>query len=98
LATRELSTSGASTTGTESSCQRRSVLDDGEVLPLRRLRYGGYASYFGFAVDLASRDGYEDAILPDGAFEATPKRRSPVPPASTSATPPPGSQINAGRH
>ena len=32
----------------------------------------GSATYFGFAVYLASRDGYEDSFLPNGAFEATP--------------------------
>jgi hypothetical protein len=49
------------------------VLMDGEVLPLCRLRYGGYASSFGFAIYLASKEGYEDSILPSGAFEATPQ-------------------------
>ena len=49
------------------------VLEDGEVLPLCRLRYGGYASTFGFAIYLASKDAYEDSILPSGAFEATPQ-------------------------
>jgi hypothetical protein len=49
------------------------VLADGEVLPLCRLRYGGYASSFGFAIYLASKDGYEDTTLPNGAFEATPQ-------------------------
>ncbi len=48
------------------------VLSDGDLLPLCRLRYAGSATYFGFAVYLASRDGYEDSFLPNGAFEATP--------------------------
>jgi hypothetical protein len=41
-------------------------LASGEVLPLHRLRYAGSASLWGFAIYLASRDGYEDSILPSG--------------------------------
>jgi hypothetical protein len=41
-------------------------LHTGEVLPLCRLRYAGSASLWGFAIYLASRDGYEDSILPIG--------------------------------
>jgi hypothetical protein len=41
-------------------------LASGEVLPLCRLRYGGSASLWGFAIYLASRDGYEDSVLPSG--------------------------------
>ena len=41
-------------------------LADGTVLPLCRLRYGGYANQWGFAIYLASKDGYEDSILPTG--------------------------------
>ncbi len=48
------------------------VLPDGDVQPLCRLRYGGSATYFGFAVYLASKDGYEDSCLPSGSFEGTP--------------------------
>ncbi len=48
------------------------ILPDEEVRPLCRLRYGGSATYFGFAVYLASKKGYEDSVLPNGAFEATP--------------------------
>ncbi|MDA8302285.1 MAG: hypothetical protein M0005_12290 [Actinomycetota bacterium] len=33
---------------------------------LCRLRYGGYASECGFAVYLASHDGYEDSGRPSG--------------------------------
>jgi hypothetical protein len=43
-------------------------LPDGDVLPLCRLRYGGSASTWGFAIYLASKDGYEDSILPNGQF------------------------------
>jgi hypothetical protein len=48
-------------------------LPNGEVLPLCRLRYAGSATFWGFAVYLASGDRYEDSVLPNGAFEATPQ-------------------------
>lgn len=38
---------------------------DGTVLPLFRLRYGGYANQWGFAIYLASRDSYQDSVLPN---------------------------------
>jgi hypothetical protein len=41
-------------------------LADGTVLPLCRLRYTGYANQWGFAIYLASKDGYQDSILPSG--------------------------------
>ncbi|MEV6968841.1 hypothetical protein AB0M47_27350 [Hamadaea sp. NPDC051192] len=41
-------------------------LADGTTLPLFRLRYGGYANQWGFAIYLASKDGYEDSYLPSG--------------------------------
>ena len=41
-------------------------LDSGEVLALCRLRYVGSATVWGFAIYLASKDGYEDSILPSG--------------------------------
>ena len=41
-------------------------LPDGTIQPLCRLRYGGYANRWGFAIYLASKDGYQDAILPSG--------------------------------
>jgi hypothetical protein len=41
-------------------------LPGGEVLPLCRLRYSGSASRWGFAIWLASRDGYQDSVLPSG--------------------------------
>jgi hypothetical protein len=41
-------------------------LADGTALPLCRLRYGGYANQWGFAIYLASKDGYQDSILPSG--------------------------------
>jgi hypothetical protein len=41
-------------------------LADQTVLPLCRLRYGGYANQWGFAIYLASKDGYQNSILPSG--------------------------------
>jgi hypothetical protein len=41
-------------------------LGDGEVLKLCRLRYGGSASQWGFAIYRASHDDYEDSYLPTG--------------------------------
>lgn len=42
------------------------VLADGQVLPLCRLRYGGYANEWGFAIYRASHDDYQDSYLPTG--------------------------------
>jgi len=50
------------------------ILSDGEEQPLCRLRYGGDAAFFGFAIYRASHDDYEDSILPDGSFEAPPDK------------------------
>jgi hypothetical protein len=49
------------------------VTADGEVLPLCRLRYAGSASEWGFAIYLASKDGYEDSVLPNGMFAGAPE-------------------------
>ncbi|WP_409468420.1 hypothetical protein [Streptomyces sp. HC307] len=38
-----------------------------------RLRYGGSASTWGFALYLASTDKYEDTTLPTGSFAGTPE-------------------------
>lgn len=46
---------------------------DGDTLPLMRLRYGGSAARWGFAMYLASKDGYEDAVLPTGALAGFPE-------------------------
>jgi hypothetical protein len=46
---------------------------DGDILPLCRLRYGGSAARWGFAIYLASKDGYEDSILPTGGFAGAPQ-------------------------
>jgi hypothetical protein len=48
-------------------------LADGTNLPLFRLRYGGSANSWGFAIHLTSRDGYEDSILPSGYPVGTPE-------------------------
>ena len=48
-------------------------LPDGDTLPLMRLRYGGSAARWGFAIYLASQDGYEHAVLPTGAFAGLPE-------------------------
>jgi hypothetical protein len=42
------------------------VLPDGETIPLMRLRYQRSAHLWGFAIYLASRDGYQDSVLPNG--------------------------------
>jgi hypothetical protein len=47
------------------------VLPDGQVIPLCRLRYTGYASTWGFAIYRASHDDYEDNYLPSGSPTGT---------------------------
>jgi len=46
---------------------------EGDTLPLMRLRYGGSAARWGFAIYLASKDGYQDAALPTGVFAGAPE-------------------------
>jgi len=48
------------------------TIDDHDPQPLFRLRYLGSPHDWGFAVYLASKDGYEDSILPAGSFTGTP--------------------------
>jgi hypothetical protein len=48
------------------------TIDDAEPQPLFRLRYIGSPNEWGFAIYLASRNGYEDSILPTGSFTGTP--------------------------
>ena len=72
-------------------------LADGTALPLCRLRYGGYANRWGFAIYLASKDGYQDSILPSGYPVGTAEEASTAPAASTSTTPPPGTPRNPRR-
>ncbi|MCJ0907275.1 hypothetical protein [Rhodococcus sp. ARC_M6] len=47
-------------------------LADGTRLPLCRLRYGGSATTWGFAIYRASRDDYENSVLPNGLRAGTP--------------------------
>lgn len=44
-----------------------------DSLPLFRLRYLGSPDDWGFAVYLASKDGYEDSFLPRGSFSGAPE-------------------------
>jgi len=46
------------------------------TLPLMRLRYGGYAASWGFAIYLASRNGYEPSVLPKRPTRRPPRRRT----------------------
>jgi hypothetical protein len=41
-------------------------LPAGETIPLMRLRYGGSAARWGFAIHPASKNGYQDSALPTG--------------------------------
>jgi hypothetical protein len=50
------------------------TLPDGTTTPLMRLRYGGSAHRWGFAIYLASNGKYEDSILPDGTFTGSPEQ------------------------
>jgi len=52
-------------------------LVDGTALPLCRLRYVGYANQWGFAIYLASKDGYEDNLAQWPTHRH--RRRSPRP-------------------
>jgi hypothetical protein len=49
------------------------TLPDGEQIPLFRLRYGGSAHSFGFAIYSAAHDRYEEAILLTGHPTGTPQ-------------------------
>jgi len=48
-------------------------LPDGDTLPLMRLRYGGSAARWGFAIYRASHQDYQDSMLPTGTFAGTPE-------------------------
>lgn len=50
--------------------------DDAGPLSLCRLRYPGSPDNWGFACYLASKDGYENSILPNASFTGTPKKPS----------------------
>jgi hypothetical protein len=45
----------------------------GERVKLMRLRHGGTASRWGFALYYASSDRYEDALLPTGGLAGSPE-------------------------
>ena len=49
------------------------VLPGGEKIPLCRLRYGGSAHSFGFAIYSAARDRYQEAALLSGFTSGTPQ-------------------------
>ena len=49
------------------------VLPGGEQVPLFRLRYGGSAHSFGFAIYSATHDRYQDAVLVTGLPIGTPQ-------------------------
>ena len=49
------------------------VLRDGQHVPLCRLRYGGSAHSFGFAIYTAAHDRYQTAILRTGLPAGTPQ-------------------------
>jgi hypothetical protein len=49
------------------------VLRDGEHIPLCRLRYGGSAHSFGFAIYSAASNRYQDAVLRTGLPTGTPQ-------------------------
>ena len=50
------------------------VLRDGQQIPLFRLRYGGSAHSFGFAIYSAARDRYQEAALLTGLPAGTPQK------------------------
>jgi hypothetical protein len=56
------------------------VLRNGEQIPLFRLRYGGSAHSFGFAIYSAAHDRYQDALLRTGLRPA-PRKKPSTPPA-----------------
>ena len=47
--------------------------DEGESMPLCRLRYAGSASHWGFAIYRASHDDYDDNFLPSGQMAGSPE-------------------------
>ena len=53
--------------GRRTSCVD-AALPDGQVLPLCRLRYAGYANNWGFAIWRASHDDYQESFLPNGSM------------------------------
>jgi hypothetical protein len=51
----------------------RGVLPGGEEIPLCRLRYGGSAHSFGFAIYSAAHDRYQEAALLTGFTAGSPQ-------------------------
>ena len=49
------------------------ITTDGEQLRLCRLRYGGSASIWGFAIYRASHNDYQPSMLPSGATAGSPE-------------------------
>jgi choline dehydrogenase-like flavoprotein len=47
------------------------VLPDGTILKLCRLRYGGSAHHWGFAIYRASHDDYDPSLYPTGSPTGT---------------------------
>jgi hypothetical protein len=66
------------------------LLPGGGSLPLCRLRYHGSAGVWGFAIYLASRDGYQDSVLPSGLPAGSRRKPSTAAAACTSTIPAPG--------
>ena len=60
------------------------VLRNGEQIPLFRLRYGGSAHSFGFAIYSPARDRYETLSCSPGCPSAARKKHSTPPAPSTS--------------
>ena len=67
------------------------ALADGTMLKLCRLRYVGSASQWQFAIYRASHDDYDESVFPTGLPVGTCQDALTPPAASTSTTPPPGS-------
>ena len=63
---------------------------DSHTVSLTGLRCGGSAACWGFAIYLASKDGYEDAILPTGDLAGTHEDAPDTACGPTSETPPAG--------
>jgi hypothetical protein len=73
------------------------TLTDGGHLPPCRLRYGGSASRWGFAVYRASHDDYEPSMLPSGEFAGTPEEALDCACGLYLGDPPPGSPTHQRR-
>jgi hypothetical protein len=48
-------------------------LSDGDTMSLMRLRYGGSATRWGFAIYLASTNSYQNSVLPTGDSAGAPE-------------------------